>query len=131
MADATQATKKKFVVAYEIDYVHRVVVGIEAVNETEARQLAEQAFNDATIWDDSETMPLLSDDYHESGDESLVWECEAVDNYPPPDYSVRQRHKEQAAFKVCRGLVETYQRCEALPVKPFPGKTWINGFLGL
>ena len=78
-----------------------------------ARQLAEQAFNDSTIWDDSETMPLLSDDYHESGDESLVWECETVDNYPPADYSVRQRHKEQAAFKVCRGLVEIYQRGEA------------------
>jgi len=113
MADAIQATKKKFVVAYEIDYVHRVVVGVEALNETEARQLAEQAFNDATLWDDTEAMPLLSDDYHESGDESLVWECEAVDNYPPPDYSVRQLHKEQAAFKVCRGLVEIYQRGEA------------------
>jgi len=112
MAEA-QATKKKFVVAYEIDYVHRVVVGIAALNETEARQLAEQAFNDATIWDDTEAMPLLSDDYYESGDESLIWECEMVENYPAPDYSVRQLHKEQAAIKVCRGLVEAYQQEEA------------------
>jgi hypothetical protein len=89
------------------------VVGIAALNETEARQIAEQAFNDATIWDDTEAMPLLSDDYHESGDESLVWECEMVENYPVPDYSVRQLHKEQAAIKVCRGLVEAYQQEEA------------------
>jgi len=60
--------KKKFVVSYEIDYVHRVTVGIEALNETEAQQLAEQAFNDATLWDDTEALPLLSDECHESGD---------------------------------------------------------------
>ena len=108
-----QATKKKFVVDYEIDYVHRVAVGIDALNETEAKQIAEQAFNDATIWDDTEAMPLLSDDFHESGDESLVWECGMVENYPAPDYSVRQLHKQQAAIKVCRGLVGAYQQGEA------------------
>ena len=62
---------KKFIVSYEIDYIHRVSVGIEALNETEAQQLAEQAFNDATIWDDTEALPLLSDDYYEAGDEGM------------------------------------------------------------
>ena len=57
--------KKKFVVSYEIEYVHRVSVGIEATDQAEAQQIAEQAFNEALIWDDTETMPLLSDDYHE------------------------------------------------------------------
>jgi len=28
--------KKKFIVSYEIDYVHRVTVGIEALDEIEA-----------------------------------------------------------------------------------------------
>jgi len=50
---------KKFIVSYEIDYIHRVSVGIEALNEIEAQQRAEQAFNDATIWDDTEAMPPL------------------------------------------------------------------------
>ena len=104
---------KKFIVSYEIDYIHRVSVGIEALNETEAQQLAEQAFNDATIWDDTEALPLLSDDYYESGDESMVWECEAVEHYPAADHSVQQLHKEQAAFRVCRGLIEAYQQGEA------------------
>jgi hypothetical protein len=104
---------KKFIVSYEIDYIHRVSVGIEALNETEAQQLAEQAFNDATIWDDTEALPLLSDDYYESGDEGMNWECEAVEHFPAADHSVHQLCKEQAAFRVCRGLIEAYQRGEA------------------
>ena len=104
--------KQKFVVSYEIDYIHRVSVGIEALDQAEAQQIAEQAFNDALIWDDSETMPLLSDEYYESGDERIAWECEQVERYPEPDHSVRQLKKEQAAFRVCRGLIEAYQRGE-------------------
>ncbi|NOV30743.1 hypothetical protein [Methylomonas sp. ZR1] len=102
-----------FVVSYEIDYVHRVSVGITADSPEAAQQIAEQAFNDATIWDDTVAMPLLSDEYHESGDESLLWECVAVEQWPEPDHSVRQLKKEQAAMRVCRGLVEAYQQGKA------------------
>jgi len=101
-----------FVVSYEIDYLHRVSVGITADSPDAAQQIAEQAFNDATIWDDTAAMPLLSDEYLESGDESLVWECVAVARLPEPDHSVRQLKKEQAAMRVCRGLVEAYQQGE-------------------
>jgi hypothetical protein len=104
--------KQKFVVSYEIDYVHRVSVGIEAQDQAEAQQIAEQAFNEALIWDDTETLPLLSDDYHESGDESMIWECERVEQFPEPDHSVKQLKQEQAAFQVCRGLIEAYQQGE-------------------
>jgi hypothetical protein len=105
--------KQKFVVSYQLDYVHSVSVGIEAQDQAEAQLIAEQAFNEALIWDDTETLPLLSDDYYEAGDESMVWECEPVEHYPEPDHSVRQLKKEQAAFRVCRGLIEAYQRGEA------------------
>src|SRR5664280_2664300 len=105
--------KQKFVVSYEIEYIHRVSVGIEARDQAEAQQIAEQAFNEALIWDDTETLPLLSDDYHEVGDERMVWECERVEHYPEPDHSVKQLKKEQAAFRVCRGLIEAYQQGEA------------------
>jgi hypothetical protein len=101
-----------FVVSYEIDYVHRVSVGIEAESPEVAQQIAEQAFNEATIWDDTATMHLLADDYQESGDERLVWECVAVERWPAPDYSVQQLKKDQAAMHVCRGLVEAYQQGE-------------------
>ncbi len=109
----TAGMNRLFVVSYEIDYVHRVSVGITADSPDAAQQIAEQAFNDATIWDDTAAMPLLSDEYLESGDESLVWECVAVAQLPEPDYSVRQLKKEQATMQVCRGLVEAYQQGEA------------------
>jgi len=108
-----EGMNRRFVVSYEIDYVHRVSVGITADSPEAAQQIAEQAFNDATIWDDTAAMPLLSDEYHESGDESLLWECVAVEQWPKPDHSVRQLKKEQAAMRVCRGLVEAYQQGEA------------------
>jgi hypothetical protein len=108
-----QSMNRLFVISYEIDYVHRVSVGITADSPAAAQQIAEQAFNDATIWDDIAAMPLLSDEYHESGDESLAWECVAVEQLPEPDHSVRQLKKEQAAMRVCRGLVEAYQQGEA------------------
>ncbi|NJA07803.1 hypothetical protein HC024_19005 [Methylococcaceae bacterium WWC4] len=114
IATATaEGMTRHFVVSYEIDYVHRVSVGITADSPEAAQQLAEQAFNDASIWDDTAAMPLLSDEYLESGDESLVWECVAVEQLPEPDHSVRQLKKEQAAMQVCRGLVEAYQQGEA------------------
>ena len=102
--------KQKFVVSYQLDYVHSVSVGIEARDQAEALQIAEQAFNEALIWDDTEALPLLSDDYHESGDESMVWECERVEQFPEPDHSVQRLKQEQAAFRVCRGLIEAYQQ---------------------
>jgi hypothetical protein len=55
----------------------------------------------------------LADDYQESGDERLVWECVAVERWPAPGTSVQQLKKEQAAMQVCRGLVEAYQQGEA------------------
>ena len=105
--------KHKFVVSYQLDYVHSVSVGIEAHNQAEAQQIAEQAFNEAVIWDDTETLPLLSDEYYESGDERMVWECELVEQFPETDHSVQRLKQEQAAFRVCRGLIEAYQRGEA------------------
>ena len=105
--------KQKFVVSYQLDYVHSVSVGIESHNPAEAQQIAEQAFNEAVIWDDTEAIPLLSDEYHESGDESMVWECEPVEQFSEPDHSVQRLKQEQSAFRVCRGLIEAYQRGEA------------------
>ena len=105
--------KQKFIVSYQLDYVHSVSVGIEARDQAEAKQIAEQAFNDALIWDNTEAMPLLSDDYHESGDECMVWECERVEQFPDPDHSLQRLKQEQAAFRVCRGLIKAYQQGEA------------------
>lgn len=105
-------TLKKFVVSYTIDTVHRVSIGVEARNEVCAREKAEKAFDEATIWNDTRNMPLLSDDFEEKDGESLFWEVESVDRFPEADHSVRQIRKEQAAFRACRALVEAYAQGE-------------------
>lgn len=56
---------KLFCVTYMIDYVHRVVVGVKAENKQAAIIKAQDAFDGAVIWDDTEEMPLLFDDYEE------------------------------------------------------------------
>ncbi|OQW65100.1 MAG: hypothetical protein BVN35_22315 [Proteobacteria bacterium ST_bin11] len=108
-----QAAKRRFFVSYEIDYVHRVSVGVIAEHPEQARQLAEQAFNDATIWDDTPNMPLLSDEFHEVEGESLMWECVEVEHWPAADHSIQQLKQDHAAIQVCRGLVTAYTAGEA------------------
>jgi hypothetical protein len=105
--------KQKFVVSYEIDYIHRVSVGIEAENRLQALHTADQAFSAGLIWDDTEEMPLLSDDFHESDLQCMIWECEQVAEFPKTDSSVIHLKQEQAAMRVCRGLIEAYQQAEA------------------
>ena len=108
-----QAVKRRFFVSYEIDYVHRVSVGVVAEHPEQARELAEQAFNDATIWDDTPLMPLLSDEFHEVEGESLIWECVEVEQWPAADHSIQQLKQDQTAMQVCRGLVTAYTAGEA------------------
>lgn len=109
---AGHPVKRWFFVSYEIDYVHRVSVGVVADDPEQAQQLAEQAFNDATIWDDAATMPLLSDEFHEVEGKSLIWECVEVQQWPSPDHSIRQLKRDHAAMQVCRGLVAAYKTGE-------------------
>lgn len=58
-------------------------------------------------------MPLLSDEFHEVEDESLIWECVEVEKWPSPDHSIRQLKRDQAAMQVCRGLVSAFKTGEA------------------
>lgn len=96
---------KKFAVTYEIDYVHRVVVGVTAINAESAQQMAETAFNEATIWD-SKDMPLLFDDYEELGGETLLFSTEEVSEFPKPDSSVIAIKQKESAFHACRMLLD-------------------------
>lgn len=97
---------KKFNVTYEIDYVHRVMVGIEAQNKQAAQAQAEQAFNQGVIWDDTEAMPLLYDDFDEKEGESLIFTAQEVSDFPEPDDSVKEIKRRQFAFDACRQLLD-------------------------
>ena len=106
---------ERYVVEYELDYKHRVQVGVEAISGEEAEKQAEQAFADGTIWDDTAEMPLLFDDYEES-DESgaLVFKViSRVDEWPVQDASVLQIQKANAAMLACRYLVDACMVAQA------------------
>lgn len=96
---------KKFNVTYEIDYVHRVMVGIEAQDEQAALAQAEQAFDQGVIWDDTEAMPLLYDDFDEKEGESLIFTAQEVPSFPEPDDSVKEIKLRQFAFDACLALL--------------------------
>jgi hypothetical protein len=93
---------KKFAVTYEIGYTHRVVVGVIAPDAEAAKQLASDAFDEGSIWDDTEKMPLLFDDFEESAVETLLYSTQEVSGFPEPDASVKAIKQKESAFKACQ-----------------------------
>jgi hypothetical protein len=103
----------RYVVQYALDYEHRVQVGIKATSPEEAVRKAQQAFDEGSLWDDTEQMPLLFDDYEEKEGRALEFEVvAAVKDWPAPDASVHQLRREAAAMQACRLLVDAYRRGE-------------------
>lgn len=100
----------KHVVEYKLDYEHIVQVGIEAQNDEEAIAIAQQLFDEGTIWDDTAEVPLLYDDYEETERNTLTFTVEArnLSAYPARDVSVTVRQKEAAAMRAAEMLVEAY-----------------------
>lgn len=96
---------KKYCVSYTIDYHHRVVVGCEAVSEAHAIEQAQTAFDCGEIWEDTEAMPLLFDDYEEVEGETLVFSAEEVAEFPKPDASVFNLKRRELACKACWTLL--------------------------
>jgi hypothetical protein len=105
---------KRYVVEYTLDYVHRVQVGIEARNEKAALAQAEKAFDAGRIWDGSDAMPLLFDDFEEQDGQTLEFRVvDTVSIWPKPDASACAKRREAAALRACRLLAEAYERGEA------------------
>ncbi|MCC6206560.1 MAG: hypothetical protein IT488_00175 [Gammaproteobacteria bacterium] len=103
----------KYVIEYTLPYEHRVQVGITADNRENAVARAEELFVQGDLWQDSEAIPLLFDDYEEVGDSPLVFtvEQEMAENesWPASDASVREIRRREAAFQAARLLVEAYR----------------------
>lgn len=104
--DIKKPVDKKFAVTYEIDYIHRVVVGVSATDLESAITKAKFAFDDASIWDNTSRMPLLFDDYEEvSETETLHFKGEEVSDFPEPDASVIAIKQRELAFYACQSLL--------------------------
>ena len=106
----------KYVVQYTLPYAHCVQVGIEADTPETAIQEARTLFDDGEIWQDSDTYPLICDDYVETGDAGVpivfTIESEAPDHWPASDASVEYIRRREAAFIACRLLIEAYRHGE-------------------
>ena len=106
----------KYVVQYTLPYEHRVVVGIEAESREAAIARAEALFDEGEIWQDTAEVPLLFDDYEETGDSPLIFtveqELDADAPWPEADSSVHHLRQREAAFTAARLLVEAYRRGE-------------------
>ena len=98
-------TNSKFAVTYEIDYIHRVIVGVTAPDAEAAIKLASYAFDEGKIWDDTEEMPLLFDDFEEVEGETLVYSAQEVSWFPEPDASVVAIKQKEFTFMACQALL--------------------------
>ena len=106
----------KFIVSYALPYEHRVMVGIEAESEEEALEKAQAEFDEGTLWADTETMPLLLDEYEEVEGGFLDFGIEQAlpegGVYPPPDASVLSIRQDNAARQAAALLVAAYEAGE-------------------
>ncbi len=107
----------KFIVGYTLPYEHRVMVGIEADSEEKALREAASEFDEGTIWDDTEALPLLLDEYEEVGDGAVLeFRIEKVldegEVYPAPDASVLNIRRDNAARRAATLLVAAYEAGE-------------------
>ena len=104
----------KFIVQYTLPYEHRVMVGIEADTRDAAIAKASDMFDQGDIWQDSEEVPLLYDDFEEMGDAGIplefTVESEVAGDWPKPDASVAYIRRREAAFLAARLLTEAYRR---------------------
>jgi len=92
------------------------MVGIEAKSRETAIARANELFDQGDIWDDTNDVPLLYDEYEENGDAGIPLEFsveeEIIGDWPEAAGCVKAIHRTEAAFQAARLLVEAYQRGE-------------------
>lgn len=91
------ARPNRYVVSYRLPYTHWVEVGISAESEEQAIERAQSLFDLATIWDDTEEVPLLADEFIEN-DGTLCFSIEKTleegEDWPEktPELLIEQRN---------------------------------------
>ena len=102
----------KYVVTYTLPYEHVVRIGIEAESAEAAQTLAETAFNDGVLWDNTPTMPLLMDEYEETGDAGVpvTFQATPVIEWPEADNSILKALRDKTTHQVARQLIGLYQQ---------------------
>lgn len=101
------------IVEYELDYKHRVQVAVPSVSYEDAVAQAEEAFDQGTIWDNTQAMPVLFDDFEESEGNTLVFRVvdtvAGMQDLPPKDASVKVIEQQNAARQACSLLLQAVE----------------------
>ena len=101
----------KFIVEYVLPYDHVVRVGVDAKDGASAVALAQEAFSQGTIWDNTAEMPLLYDDYEETGDLGVPVNFKMIEEcatWPEPGVCVKSYVQGQAAKRACEWLIQAF-----------------------
>ncbi|WP_321943689.1 hypothetical protein [Paraburkholderia tropica] len=79
-----------YVATVDVDYVQRVMVGVEATSAEHAQQMVRRAYDAGTLWNDTTAMPVLMHAFEPVNPESPLQlvSLEQIDELPPADPSV-------------------------------------------
>ena len=104
---------KNYIVEYKLPFTHLVRVGIQAADEAAAIELARDAFDLGTIWDNTPDMPLLYDDFEEGDssplDEHVEFYAEECKVWPVPEACVKTIVSNAAARRACEWLIHAHE----------------------
>lgn len=104
------------IVEYELGYTHRVQVAVPSVSDEDAIAIAEEAFDNATIWDDTPGMPLLYDDFEEVEDNTLDFKVvntvPSLMDLPPKDASAKAQRQSKYARMACSLLLQACEKAK-------------------
>ena len=100
----------KFLVEYTLPYEHVVRVGITAKDAQAAEAEADRLFKAGDLWNNTSDVPVLYDEYEETGDAGVALEFRAppVDDFPPADMSIKTVTAKETALRAARLLVVAY-----------------------
>ena len=106
----------QFTVSYSLRYEHVVQVGLCAQDEVHAVNLVQAAFDAGTLWDDTQSMRLLIDDWEECDNNQLIFEPLQVVELPAPDCSVAETKRHSMARQMLELLRLVARRCPIFTV---------------
>ena len=100
---------KKFEVVLALNYKREILVGVKAINKESALEIVKEAFDCGTLWDNSQAIQLLDDDYEALGHRPLYLQAQETQAFSKPSYSVRNDEQFEAAKTACLYLLEGNQ----------------------
>ena len=109
---------KRYIVAYELSYVHHCEFGIEAKSGSQAKQIIKTMLNNGSLFFNTDIVPRLRDEFMEVDNGPLELTVQSsrkmTEPWPEPDQSVKEIYARENAFQACRVLLEGYKKGDML-----------------